>query len=185
MDADGTTRGIVKRRNFNSEILCGDPFTKDNWRKHNTIFITAPEDMSTKKALGDHCDYHYFKEVVLPWAQKGGLSPKSNLPQDFCKNMLNEKGWDLVANFCGEYYADNTNYIALYNKYTGILRYFYYIPEWANLNQAADHNWEVQMCNGAAEHSVFGYPVPMDRNLKKDVPEIKATEPITSTLLPK
>lgn len=93
------------------------------------------------------------------------LSCKTNLPNGFCDDITPAKGWELVANYCGEHSNPDAHYFVLYNKYMGKLRYFYYIPNYAKLNNAADHNFEIHMQKGMAEHSVFGYAVPTKRTL--------------------
>lgn len=89
---------------------------------------------------------------------------QSNLPNGFCKDINRENGWELVLNRCGSRSIKNNNFIALYNNYTGTLRFFYYQPE--NFQTGNDHVWEVKMTDNMAQNSTLRYSVPQDRSIK-------------------
>ena len=58
----------------------------------------------------------------------------------------------------------NNNFFAVYNKYTGILRFFYYQP--SGFSAGNDHVWEVTMTDHLANHSSFCYGIPKDAAIK-------------------
>ena len=153
------------RYNINEDPAKSSPtFNKDNWRQHNTIYLCYSNSNEVNQSIKDSEGRTGYREEVLPWAKSA--SPMSNLPNNFCNDVTPENGWELVANFCGDYYHPNAHFFVLYNKYMGKLRYFYFIPRDANTKDVVDHNWEIQMQDGVADHSVFGYAAPMDKKMK-------------------
>ena len=72
-------------------------------------------------------------------------------------------GWEWVANYCGNRSVVNNNFFALYNKYTGILRFFYYMPQGTSTGN--DHVWQVSMTDNLATHTIIPYGVPNDRTI--------------------
>ncbi len=156
--------------NINSDDKFDTPFTRDNWRSSDAIYLFTGSSIAMGNKIVDPFGNRGYEKVLLPWANidsNGASARKSNLPANFCDDVTPEKGWELVANFCGDPNNANNNFIALYNKYLGKLRYFYYIPGNVGINGAADHNFEILMQNGTAEHTVFGYAAPMDKTISK------------------
>ena len=141
-------------------------FDRKHWRNQTSIYLRVSELGRVDEDIKDFEGRTGYQKVVLPWAE-GSFACKTNLPAGFCKDITPENGWDLVANYCGERGNADAHYFVLYNKYMGKLRYFYYIPNYVKLNGAADHNIEVHMQKGMAEHSIFGYAVPTKRSLSK------------------
>ena len=163
-DSDST----LSKYNINSDTSLPKitPFTRDNWDEKKSIIIRTA--YSIDDDIVDANGKKGYRSIILPWAKEADGTPitsLSQLPNHFCDDVNRASGWDLVANFCGRFSLLDANYIALYNRYTGILRYFYYIPEGTNLNNTNDHNWEIQMNDGAADHAVFGYALPIDKKL--------------------
>ena len=153
--------------NTDVDVRKDNVFDRTNWYTSQRIIchVTSGVDNTIKDKYGRIG----YRSIILPWAKdknNNDLSSESNLPEGFCDDLTPGNGWYLVTNFCGRYDFVNANYIALYNKYTGILRYFYYLPDDTKLNGAKDHNWEILMGDGAAEHSPFHYALPMDKKLK-------------------
>lgn len=162
-DVTALTRASVEDYNINDSVKdIKDRFTKDNWETQNAIYLRVsnnayanPNIQDTKKRTGYSVEH-------LPWSKE---SVESHLPNGFLKDFTRDNGWELVANYCGDYYQPNANYIVFYNKYLGKMRYFYFMPRGASLNSSQDHNWEILMQDGAADHSVFGYAVPVNRKI--------------------
>lgn len=153
--------------NSDPEVMENFVFDRTNWLQHTHILMRVTSDVNNR--ITDKYERTGYQEFVLPWAKDKNGNPESmisNLPDKFCDDLTPENGWDMVANFCGRYNYPNANYIVFYNKWTGVMRYFYYIPEDARLNGASDHNWEIMMGNGAAEHTPFRYATPMDTKIK-------------------
>lgn len=133
-----------------------EDFTPETWRQQNAIYIydgKGPEaDSKGKKG---------YTLVPLPWSN---LPVQSNLPNGFCDNITPENGWEWAYNLCGNSSLINANFFAVYNKYTGILRFFYYMPE--NFSTGNDHVWQVTMTDGLAQMGLWGYGVPEGGSIK-------------------
>ena len=136
-------------------------FTRTNWRNEEGIYLYDGTGEYTLTDKGRSCK---FSLVPLPWYN----GPKyTNLPDGFCDGITPENGWELVLNLCGNTTGSlkNNNFFALYNKYLGILRFFYYLPE--GYSTGNDHVWEISMSDHLAQQTLFGYGVPSDRTLNK------------------
>lgn len=106
-------------------------------------------------------------EVALPWAYD--LVPASYLPKgdghdesmETYKMVTNKGDWSLVFNLTGITNLPDYNYFGLYNRYTGVLRVFYYftkdlIPE----NSTNDHLWSFSINADLAEHLASQFALP-------------------------
>lgn len=104
--------------------------------------------------------------VQLPWSTQ---VTNNNLPMNFCDDIIPSRGWDLVMNYCGEPLqsigSSGYHFFAVYNKYTGTLRFFTYIPENFDANHANDHAWEVIMGEQTALHLGYRYGLPLDKTV--------------------
>ena len=134
------------------------PFTHNSWRQAEGIFLyTGGNGDGGIHDTNGNGGYTYVK---LPW-NDGDV--KSNLPNNFCKNITPEKGWELAINRCGSRNITNGNFFALYNKWTGVLRFFYYQPD--GFNTGNDHVWQVSMSNNLADKKMWGYGLPSNENV--------------------
>ena len=132
-------------------------FTRDNWRDQEKILFFVDKNTGTlTETVGSNT--YSFAETTLPWSEG---TKTSNLPLNFCDDLYPENGWDLVMNSCGSTVAQNLNYFALYNKYTGILRIFTYVPNTVNVSTANDHAWEVTLSEDLAQHLNLKFGLPM------------------------
>lgn len=136
-------------------------FTHDNWRNEPGIYLYDGTGEYTFTDKGRTCK---FSLVPLPWYNGAKYT---NLPAHFCDDITPENGWELVLNLCGDTKGSlkNNNFFAVYNKYLGILRFFYYLPE--GYSTGNDHVWEISMSDHLAQQTLFGYGVPSDRTLNK------------------
>ena len=134
-----------------------EDFTIDNWRNEPGIYLYDGTGEYTITQKGRTCK---FSLVPLPWYEGTKLT---NLPEGFCDDITPENGWELALNLCGntEGSIKNNNFFALYNKYLGILRFFYFMPE--GFTSGNDHVWQVSLGDNLAQHSLYGYGVPSDR----------------------
>ena len=115
------------RYNINEDPAKSLPtFNRENWRQHNTIYLCYSNTAEADRTITDSEGRTGYRAEILPWAKNA--SPMSNLPNNFCNDVTPENGWELVANFCGDFYHPNAHFFVLYNKYMGKLRYFYFIP---------------------------------------------------------
>ena len=133
-----------------------EDFTFDNWRNEPGIYLYDGTGEYTITQKGRTCK---FSLVPLPWYEGTKLT---NLPEGFCDDITPENGWELALNLCGntEGSIKNNNFFALYNKYLGILRFFYFMPE--GFTSGNDHVWQVSLGDNLAQHSLYGYGVPSD-----------------------
>ena len=53
----------------------------------------------------------------------------TSIPMDVARNVKKSDGWEMVFSTLGETSLNDANYFALYNKYLGLLRIFYYITD--------------------------------------------------------
>ena len=130
--------------------------TAENWRQTEAIYIYdgVGTDVTDEKGRTG------YTTVNLPWYEG---TKQTNLPEGFCDDVTPEMGWEWVANYCGNRSVVNNNFFALYNKYTGILRFFYYMPQGTDTGN--DHVWQVSMTDNLATHTTIPYGVPDDRTL--------------------
>ncbi|MBR2197796.1 MAG: hypothetical protein IJ909_05085, partial [Fibrobacter sp.] len=99
-------------------------------------------------------------EVALPWAEDA--LPQEWLPENDALAMVaNKDQWELVFNLTGIESRPNYNYFGMYNKYSGLLRVFYYLDE-AHIppSDGNDHMWSMAFSENLAEYPVFQYGVP-------------------------
>ena len=131
--------------------------TAENWRQTEGIYIYdgVGADVTDEKGRTG------YTLVALPWYQGDKLT---NLPDGFCDDITPEMGWEWVLNRCGSRSIVSNNFFAVYNKYTGILRFFYYMPQ--STNTGNDHVWQVSMTDNLATRTTIPYGVPNDRTLK-------------------
>ena len=157
------TRGIGGYDNVNDEdfLACNHKFTKDNWRQSAFIYLydkQSSDDWGLLTRKG-------YKKVALPWASKidNSLSVQSHIPSALVDQTTPENGWEMVLNYCGYNQDANANLIFFYNKYTGMMRVMYYIPE--DFSGGGDHFWEISVTDNMAYRSPWRYGVPMDHNI--------------------
>lgn len=132
-------------------------FNHDTWRKQTGIYLY--DGVGPKVITNDGMQYR-FTGVELPWNAK---SNNSNLPMNFCNDITPENGWDLVMNYCGDTSETNRNFFALYNKWTGVLRFFTYVPK--GFESGNDHLWEVIINGQTGLRQGLPYGLPLDKTV--------------------
>ena len=130
-------------------------FTRENWRRQEAIYI-----YDGVGRIKDDRGYDGYTLVNLPWNKK---VVASNLPDRFTDDITPENGWEWVLNLCGRFQDVNNNFFAVYNKYTGILRFFFYQPN--NTLTGNDHVWQVSMPDNLAQFGNWGYGVPLNSKI--------------------
>lgn len=131
-------------------------FKVDQWRQQEAIYIYD----GVSKGVKDENGNEGYASVNLPWYNGTVIS---NLPMDFCADITPENGWEWVLNYCGRRSTPNGNFFALYNKYLGILRFFYYLPQ--GYGAGNDHLWQVTMTQGLSDRYDLRYGIPMDKTV--------------------
>lgn len=124
-------------------------------------------------------------EVSLPW--NWGELPASHLPKghdrssdEVYKMVSSKEDWSLVFNLTGIEDSPNYNYFGLYNRYTGILRIFYYFTKDLVPTNANDHMWSFTIDGNLAEHVATQFALPRKEAAKLPFRRIAAM-PILST----
>lgn len=100
-------------------------------------------------------------DVPLPWAWQ--KAPQQWLPRFTARNMaeLDPTDWELVFNLTGVDMKPGEHYFGLYNRFTGILRVFYYLTEdRLPAHDANDHMWSMGLSKDLIEHVTFQYAIP-------------------------
>lgn len=138
-----------------------EPITADNWREQGSMFLYVGNN-DADQSIHDSNNRTGYRLVNLPWA-KGTV--QSNLPVGFCHDIIPENGWEWVFNLCGNRSTENGNFFAVYNKYSGILRFFFYMP--SQFSAGNDHYWQVTLSDHLAKSSVWRYGLPYDRSIVK------------------
>ena len=136
-----------------------DPITADNWREQGSIFLYVG-GAGSDQGIHDTNGRTGYTQVNLPWARS---TVQSNLPNGFCDALTPENGWLWVYNLCGNRSTENGNFFALYNKFTGLLRFFFYMP--SQFSSGNDHVWQVSMPDNLALHGYWHYGLPIDRTI--------------------
>ena len=141
----------AEKYNINDE-----DFTPATWREQEAIYIY--DGVGTD--IADEKGRKGYTSVNMPWYEGDKLT---NLPEGFCDDITPENGWEWVLNRCGTRAILNNNFFAVYNKYTGILRFFYYLP--TGYSTGNDHVWQVSMTDNLASFTTIPYGVPKDRKM--------------------
>lgn len=132
-------------------------FNSAFWRSKQHIYLFTGKDYDVADAV-----YRGYVKVPLPWNESGR---QVNLPMNFCDDITPENGWELVMNRCGLNDTPNENFFALYNKYLGTLRIFYYMPSYSG--PANDHHWCVCLSGDMVYRSPLIYTMPQDMHIAK------------------
>lgn len=161
---DGPYGGMIVDYNINDyKITDGsnvyEPITSENWRHQGSMFLYVGSN-GADASIKDTENRTGYRLVNLPWAEG---TVESNLPIGFCHDIIPENGWEWVYNLCGNRSTENGNFFAVYNKYSGILRFFFYMP--SHFSAGNDHYWRVITSDHLAQSSVWRYGLPADRNI--------------------
>ena len=137
-------------------------FTRDNWREQKFIYRYTGDG----NQVDENGSAGYSREA-LPWAE--GEAVSSHLPFNFCNDLQPANGWELVFNAIGEYDVKNRDFFAVYNKFTGLLRFFVFLPN-LNVADANDHAWEVTLSQQLAHRLNYKFGIPMSQNIVNKEP---------------
>lgn len=146
--------GGVEMDTFNPNDV---DFNLATWRQQPGIYIY--DGVGPKIINHDGAQYR-FTIVELPWNK---TATSSNLPMNFCDDIIPENGWDLVMNYCGDTSETNRNFFALYNKWTGVLRFFTYVPK--GFDSGNDHLWQVMINGQTGMRQGLPYGLPLDKTV--------------------
>ncbi|WP_321480587.1 hypothetical protein [uncultured Bacteroides sp.] len=90
------------------EPSVSNPALQTDWENVKIIKLNGPGNM----------------EIDAPWVYKEGNS--MNIPLSYCQDIKKEDGWTMLSHTMIRQNMDYPNYMLFYNKYTGILKGFYY-----------------------------------------------------------
>ena len=151
---EATNYNINDSRIFYSG-MSREPFTAESWRTSEGLFLyVGGEGFDT--SIHDANNAPGYIYVNLPWSEAASVN---NIPERIWEDIITESGWDLVMRHCGNRSTAYGNFLGFYNKYTGVLRCFYYMPD-KFITTANNHLWEVRLHDYLSSHSIFGYGVP-------------------------
>lgn len=124
-------------------------------------------------------------EVSLPWDFEH--NPLCYLPRgaggesrEVYKMIDNKQDWALVFNLTGINSYPNRNYFGLYNRYSGILRIFYYFTDAMVPQNANDHMWSFAASYDVAEHVATQFALPMEETATSSFKHMAAQPALTS-----
>ena len=123
-----------------------------DWETMEFLYINDNEKLDTK--------------IDAPWNK----SVSSTLmPNTIRFDVKKEDGWEVAFNLMNQDGHSDKNYFGLYNKYTGVLRIFYYYNKEV-ATSANDFAFDVILGsdgnNLPVYYSALNYAVPMDANVK-------------------
>lgn len=101
-----------------------------------------------------------FSPVKTPWSKDASIT---NIPESIRDDVKKADGWEMAFSKLGVAELEGANYFGLYNKYTGILRIFYYVSDvW---NSGSEYCLEVDMGNKNANvkfpfYNSLNYAIP-------------------------
>ena len=128
---------------------------EEDWASQKEISLVISSYKENEKLIVKTID------VPLPWAWD--FSPYQWLPGETARNMVefDADDWDLAFNLTGIAQKPGEHYFGLYNRYTGILRVFYYLTEdRVPQSDANDHMWTMKVSKDLIEHAIFQYAIP-------------------------
>lgn len=97
--------------------------------------------------------------VQLPWA----ANSTHHLPHGEITKMLDHKDdWRMVFNLTGVETLPKRHYFALYNRYSGVLRVFYYWHSEDIPTDGNDHLWSFELDRSISQHQATQFAVPYD-----------------------
>ena len=103
--------------------------------------------------------------IRLPWA----ANSNHHLPKGEVGKMLDHKNdWRLAFNFTGVQTLPGYHYFGLYNRYSGILRVFYYLHKEDVPTNGNDHLWCFEMDESLAQHLAVQFALPYDEKASSD-----------------
>lgn len=147
------------------------PFDKLKWYDERSIFCYVGKNLGEDgifNADNNNKKLSGFKYVPLPWNTS---ATESNVPENVYQEILPKEGtsdkahpWKLVLMQCGRENIEQGNILGFYNKYTGILRMFVYVPGDINA-PGSTHMWGVLLNDKLASRSVYRYGAPNSKDI--------------------
>ena len=125
----------------------GGAFFND-WETMESLYINDSGKLDTK--------------IAAPW---NSTVTSTLMPETVRMDVKKEDGWDMAFNIMNQDGQPDMNYFGLYNKYTGVLRVFYYCNKDV-ASTANDFAFEVVLGSDGQKnqsyYSTLNYGIPMD-----------------------
>ena len=94
--------------------------------------VAYPKAMANTRSMSIEQNWEEWKTVELstgadvetPWSDRAVMTA---IPGEIRKDVKAENGWNLIAHTVNGYGEPGKNYLIFHNKYTGILKVFYYL----------------------------------------------------------
>lgn len=127
----------LSRSESDVRVSVTNPNLIDDWENVETIYLNS----SSRYAPTG---------VTAPW-KDGNISA---LPSDFLKDIKKKDGWEMLFHTFKDFGIDKyQNYMCFYNKFTGIIKVFYYYE--AKGESATLTFWNM---NGSTPLKIFDLP---------------------------
>ena len=115
------------------------------------------------RSLGNF-DWENETEITLPGGNKRTLpwisGANTSIPNYITDDYQKDKGWELIYNLTENVNDVGNNYLIFYNKFTGILRVFYYLNETVTAGNNGYWGLKVTGNNALLNNSnYFAYPI--------------------------
>lgn len=135
----------------------------------HTKSVSFLEDWETMQFLYINDGGKMDTKIDAPWNTEAASTLMSdNVRMDVKK----EDGWEVAFNFMNKDGRPDFNYFGLYNKYTGVLRIFYYYNKEV-ATTATDFSFEVLLdsdkTNSQFYYSSLNYGIPMNADVNPNV----------------
>lgn len=117
-----------------------------NWEKQKTVTIFSNRG---------------YQSIPTPWATE----TITTLPESIRYDVKKKDGWEMAFSFLNRESFDDCNYFALYNRYLGILRVFYYVTNSATTG--SEHSFEVDLGSTSKDNKFpfyhsLAYSIPLN-----------------------
>ena len=127
----------------------------DDWETEQFLCINDSGKLDTK--------------IEAPWNAEFS---STLMPDSIRLDVKKEDGWEVAFNLMNKDGHPDANYFGLYNKYTGVLRIFYYYNKEV-ASTATDFAFEVVLGTDGAKNPAYyaalGYGIPMETDVKTNV----------------
>ncbi len=132
-----------------------DPEFLNNWENMEFLSINDGGKLDT--------------EIDAPWNEDAA---STLMPEEICMDVKKKDGWEVAFSLMNQRGHADKNYFGLYNKYTGVLRIFYYCNKDVT-GAGSDFAFEILLGTGNNSNPVFyntlRYGIPTDAKVDANV----------------
>ena len=120
--------------------------------------VAYPKKNKTRALTSENADWESWSNIKLssgqnPPAPWNPISTPSSIPTDIARDIKAVDGWDLIAHTVNDYGSNGCNYLIFHNKFSGIMKVFYYLE---NISSSLQNNaiWKIHIDK---PHSLFAF----------------------------